>query len=1150
MKVRVIKTPTEQFKDGGKWIQNAVNPAHKGYCTPMSKSTCTPRRKALARTFKKHHGFYEDGGPTGTIAEQFSNFSNQAMDNAQTIPANLIPYFEEMSNKQGKIVLTDKGTNRTYYGRKRPNGTWDINSFEVLTAKNPKGNAVNNLTVDQLETRPEKRVTPIGAFPLSYNPDIYGMPGYNMNGSGNVAYHVTYKAADDPNRAALYANGNNEDNYRSFGCVNCQKPSIEHMIEFLGKDPKISAYIINSNLSPEENKEWFVKNSNFFNKVINETPTPVANTPTKQIVKAKNTGVAPVTNHPAIVPAKENIPALIHHNIPAKIVSTNNNHHLAQGGSENVYGYQQSINDIIRAREGKNSKNLISEDGAWGSETQKAYEKYMHPEPKANVNIQNRNIDSIPIVNIPTRQISQNQYQNGGFSGPMDPQLLEAYSTITSQLKNGADPDSIVGEFVSQGMNYDDAQHLVNQMQFPKAQMGGAAQPGMNAGMFAGQSQQPFIIKKPLMKEGGQTFVTSQQGYTAKSHNYFGTSNAPARDSYVDNDQVTTSVKPVPEEDATIEAEKGEYILSKGGLYKILGKKHSEGGTPLAAKGGEFIFSAHKDMSLDPNLQKEAGLKVHSSKSLAEHTPAKVLERNIDAKEYNRLKSILENPKSDPITKKTAQFMLDKMDSKLQTISKLQEAKKQPSQVEVEDQYLEQGDIQGDINEQKQYAYGGNALPRYVDAGTVNGTNIGVDTPATNPVTPAATTNSSFFPTYQEQVKSNLSELEKQKYKINRPVGYQENMPAMQMPTATGVYGTQDWWDAPHKADFTSRFPDFMKENPDYNPTKIGQTAKFQTYYNQYNPGYFKGDKGSGNPYGVDDKFGQHTWSAPAFAKPTGPPPPPPPLKDCPAGQTRNPVTGLCEDPDTPPPPPGTPPPGIQDPYDKIRGMQGAQYLNNLYSNKRYFTYAAPINQPLTEFQKMSRQPVENQGAAARYSQNQLASKFGDRTASQVAAAGQQNDIYNNLYRVEEYNTQGENQNYNNNLLRNSAAVNSFNKDLKQTADLNNNVNDKWNYANAAYTNQYSTARQKDMLNKYYADVDLQTSMLPYIDENYQMPININNKSLNTNWRGWNTNAVNSMTNRQNEFDTRISQYGKIRQALGREPTEKEIQYFSSNNNK
>ena len=36
-----------------KWIQKAVNPAHKGYCTTMTKATCTPKRKSLAMTFKK-----------------------------------------------------------------------------------------------------------------------------------------------------------------------------------------------------------------------------------------------------------------------------------------------------------------------------------------------------------------------------------------------------------------------------------------------------------------------------------------------------------------------------------------------------------------------------------------------------------------------------------------------------------------------------------------------------------------------------------------------------------------------------------------------------------------------------------------------------------------------------------------------------------------------------------------------------------------------------------------------------------------------------------------------------------------------------------------------------------------------------------------
>lgn len=53
-----------EFKHGGKkhWIQDAVNPAHKGYCTPMTKATCTPKRKAFAMTMKKHHGFHADGG--------------------------------------------------------------------------------------------------------------------------------------------------------------------------------------------------------------------------------------------------------------------------------------------------------------------------------------------------------------------------------------------------------------------------------------------------------------------------------------------------------------------------------------------------------------------------------------------------------------------------------------------------------------------------------------------------------------------------------------------------------------------------------------------------------------------------------------------------------------------------------------------------------------------------------------------------------------------------------------------------------------------------------------------------------------------------------------------------------------------------------
>jgi hypothetical protein len=47
-----------KMKKGGtvkdkNWIQKAVNPAHKGFCSPLTKKTCTPKRKALAVTLKK-----------------------------------------------------------------------------------------------------------------------------------------------------------------------------------------------------------------------------------------------------------------------------------------------------------------------------------------------------------------------------------------------------------------------------------------------------------------------------------------------------------------------------------------------------------------------------------------------------------------------------------------------------------------------------------------------------------------------------------------------------------------------------------------------------------------------------------------------------------------------------------------------------------------------------------------------------------------------------------------------------------------------------------------------------------------------------------------------------------------------------------------
>jgi hypothetical protein len=140
-------------------------------------------------------------------------------------------------------------------------------------------------------------------------------------------------------------------------------------------------------------------------------------------------------------------------------------------------------------------------------------------------------------------------------------------------------------------------------------------------------------------------------------------------------DSVNNTIGPVPREMATIEAEKGETMLSDvdgDGMLehmKIGGKRHSEGGTPLAAKPGDFIFSDTKKMRIkNPSLLALFGKTAKSGG----YTPAQL------AKQYdlNKYKAILQDPNTDPIAKRTAEMMLNNYEKKLGMLSLVQEAQK------------------------------------------------------------------------------------------------------------------------------------------------------------------------------------------------------------------------------------------------------------------------------------------------------------------------------------------------------------------------------------------------------------------------------------------------------------------------------------------
>jgi len=139
-------------------------------------------------------------------------------------------------------------------------------------------------------------------------------------------------------------------------------------------------------------------------------------------------------------------------------------------------------------------------------------------------------------------------------------------------------------------------------------------------------------------------------------------------------ESVQQTLQPVPEEDSNLEAEKGEtaYIPNVAGLaahYKIGGKKHSEGGTPLNLPDDSFIFSDTKKLKIkDPDILKFFG------KSKGSYTPAEL------AKQYNinEQRKILADPdnQSDKVRIQDAENMIASYNIKLGKLALVQEAKK------------------------------------------------------------------------------------------------------------------------------------------------------------------------------------------------------------------------------------------------------------------------------------------------------------------------------------------------------------------------------------------------------------------------------------------------------------------------------------------
>tara|TARA_R110002020_G_scaffold433834_3_gene643927 strand:- start:9818 stop:14176 length:4359 start_codon:yes stop_codon:yes gene_type:complete len=143
--------------------------------------------------------------------------------------------------------------------------------------------------------------------------------------------------------------------------------------------------------------------------------------------------------------------------------------------------------------------------------------------------------------------------------------------------------------------------------------------------------------------------------------------------------EVNDTLKPVPREEANLEAEKNEYVvtdLEGDGIpenYRVGGKRHSHGGTPLNLPEDSFIFSDTRDLLIkDKEILKEFEMPIPKKGKSKSYTPAQI------AKKYNlnKYKEILRDPMSDKLQIDTAEKMITNHTLKLGKLALVQESMK------------------------------------------------------------------------------------------------------------------------------------------------------------------------------------------------------------------------------------------------------------------------------------------------------------------------------------------------------------------------------------------------------------------------------------------------------------------------------------------
>jgi|TARA_R110002167_G_scaffold108938_1_gene277948 hypothetical protein len=179
------------------------------------------------------------------------------------------------------------------------------------------------------------------------------------------------------------------------------------------------------------------------------------------------------------------------------------------------------------------------------------------------------------------------------------------------------------------------------------------------------------IVEDKLMRHGGSTYTTGDQadyGLVTTPQEFYGqTTFNNTRD-----ESVRSSLRAVPRENANVEAEGGETVLTDlsndgtFGLYNIKGPRHSQGGVPMFLPEQSFIYSDTPKLKF--NKEEMSEFNMGGDKK----TPAKISKKY----DINPFYAELDSQYADNISSRSAELMLQKNMMDLSKLAFMQENKK------------------------------------------------------------------------------------------------------------------------------------------------------------------------------------------------------------------------------------------------------------------------------------------------------------------------------------------------------------------------------------------------------------------------------------------------------------------------------------------